>query len=105
MLPPFAEPGRKTNRALLELGRPGGLLDANDDLAAGPVLLITDPSLSLNNPNNSQDTAGVTFVGQFMDHDLTFDLTSRLGRPAKPRNSPNGRTPAFDLDSVYGGGP
>jgi hypothetical protein len=105
MLPPFAEPGRRINRAMLELGRPGGLLDANDDLAAGPVLLITDPDLSLHNPNNTLDTAGVTFVGQFMDHDLTFDLTSRLGRPAKPRNSPNGRTPAFDLDSVYGGGP
>ena len=40
-----------------------------------------------------------------MDHDLTFDRTSRLGRPAKPRNSPNSRTPAFDLDSVYGSGP
>src|SRR5918995_1387831 len=90
---------------MLELGRPGGILDAKDDLAAGPVQLITDLDLSLNNLNNPQGTAGPTFVGQFLDHELTFDLTSRLGRPAKPRNSPNGRTPAFDLDSVYGGGP
>jgi hypothetical protein len=36
---------------------------------------------------------------------MTFDLTSRLGRPTVPENSPNVRTPAFDLDSVYGGGP
>lgn len=104
-LDPFAEPSSGLNDALLELGRPGGILDAKDDLVAGPVRLITDLGLSVNNPNNPAHTAGTTFMGQFMDHDLTFDLTSRLGRPAKPRNSPNARTPAFDLDSVYGGGP
>ena len=104
-LRPFAEPSRRLNAAMLELGRPGGILDAQDDLTAGPVRLITDRGLSVNNPNNPAHTAGTTFMGQFMDHDLTFDLTSRLGRPAKPRNSPNARTPAFDLDSVYGGGP
>jgi Animal haem peroxidase len=32
-------------------------------------------------------------------------LTSRLGQPADPERSPNVRTPAFDLDAVYGGGP
>ena len=104
-LRPFAEPSPRLNDALMELGRPGGLLDARDDLAAGPVRLITDLGLSVNNPNNPAQTAGTTFMGQFMDHDMTFDLTSRLGRPAKPRTSPNARTPAFDLDSVYGGGP
>ena len=104
-LRPFAEPSRKLNEVMLELGRPGGLLDAQDDLAAGPAQLIVDLELSRNNPNNPAHMAGATFIGQFMDHDLTFDRTSRLGRPAKPRNSPNSRTPAFDLDSVYGGGP
>lgn len=44
-------------------------------------------------------------MGQFMDHDMTFDLASPLGRPASPEQSPNGRTPSFDLDSVYGAGP
>lgn len=104
-LPPFAEPSRGLNDALLELGWPGGILDAKDDLAAGPVRLITDPSLGVSNPNNPAHTAGATFMGQFIDHDLTFDVTSRLGRPAKPQTSPNARTAAFDLDSVYGGGP
>lgn len=104
-LRPFAQPSRHLSEALLELGRPGGILDAQDDLAAGPVRLITDPALNIHNQNNPAHTAGTTFMGQFMDHDLTFDLASRLGRPTKPRNSINRRTPAFDLDSVYGGGP
>ena len=104
-LPPFAESSRKLEAALMELGKPGGILDAKDDLAKGPVLLITDLTLSENNPNNDTHTAGTTFMGQFMDHDMTFDLTSRLGIPTEPGNSPNFRKPALDLDSVYGGGP
>jgi hypothetical protein len=36
---------------------PGGLLDANDPLAAGPEQLIVDPALSANNPNNPSQTA------------------------------------------------
>ena len=81
------------------------MLDAKDNLAAGPVALIVDPALSENNPNNPVTTAGATFMGQFMDHDMTFDLSSRLGVPTEPADSPNSRTPALDLDSVYGGGP
>ena len=104
-LPPFAAPSAKLTAAMLELGAPGGPLDAKDDLAGGAAQLILDPTLSLNNPNNPTHTAGVTFFGQFIDHDLTFDLTSRLGRRTKPRTSPNARSPAFDLDSVYGAGP
>ena len=104
-LPPFAEPSRKLEAALMELGKPGGILDAKDDLAKGPVLLITDLTLSKNNPNNDTHTAGTTFMGQFMDHDMTFDLTSRLGTPTEPGDSPNFRKPGLELDSVYGGGP
>jgi hypothetical protein len=104
-LRPFAEPSPHLDAALLELGQPGGILDAQDDLAAGPVALIVDPALNVNNPNNDTHTAGTTFMGQFMDHDMTFDLTSRLAEPTDPQDSPNARTPALDLDSVYGGGP
>jgi hypothetical protein len=104
-LPPFAAPGAALDAALRELGRKGGLMDAKDNLAAGPVLLITDPANSETNRDNPNMTAGVTFFGQFLDHDLTFDLSSRLGVPTVPQNSPNQRTPALDLDAVYGGGP
>jgi len=104
-LPPFAPPNNAVRDALMELGGEGGILDANDDLTAGPQALITDPNLQLINRNNPTHTAGVTFFGQFLDHDMTFDLTSRLGFPTQPIRSHNARTPFFDLDSVYGGGP
>jgi heme peroxidase len=103
---PFAPADRHGLEAgLVELGSPGRILDAGDQLGRGPVALITDPSLSAHNPDNPTHTAGTTFMGQFMDHDMTFDLSSPLGRPASPTRSPNGRTPSFDLDSVYGAGP
>jgi hypothetical protein len=104
-LRPFAEPSAKLTEALLEIGKPGGILDAKDNLAAGAVELIVDAELSKGNPNNESHTAGTTFMGQFIDHDITFDLTSRLGIPTPPEQSPNSRDPALELDSVYGGGP
>ena len=93
------------NRALLEVGKLGGVLDAKDNLAAGPIALIADPALNVDNPNNTTHTAGTTFMGQFMDHDMTFDQTSALGEETEPEGSPNTRTPKLDLDSVYLGGP
>jgi hypothetical protein len=101
----FAEPSRKLSEALLELGKPRGILDAKDNLGAGPLALIVDPTLNVDNPNNDTHTAGTTFMGQFIDHDMTFDLTSRLGVPTPPEQSLNSRDPSLDLDSVYGGGP
>ena len=104
--PAFARLGSHgLEAALVEMGSPGGLLDARDALEAGPVRLITDPSLSAHNPDNPTHTAGTTFMGQFMDHDMTFDVASPLGKPVAPTAMPNGRTPSFDLDSVYGAGP
>ena len=113
-LPPFADANDTVRAALLEVGQQGGILDADDDLAAGPKSLIVDPTVNGNptttdpygtNPDNPTMTAGSTFVGQFTDHDITFDQTSQLGVPQNPLTSPNTRTPALDLDSVFGGGP
>ena len=79
-------------------------MDAGDDLT-NPLALIVDPVLSSANPNNPTMTAGFTFVGQFLDHDMTFDPTSSLARRQDPESIRNFRIPALDLDSVYGGGP
>ncbi len=91
--------------ALIELSRPGGLLDANDPIEVGPIRLITEPELSPNNRDNATHPAGTTFFGQFLDHDITRDAGSNLGRATPLGRSTNLRTPRFDLDSVYGGGP
>src|ERR1700733_3470052 len=113
-LPPFAEPSDTVRAALREVGMPGGIMDAGDQLSAGPKALIVDPTVNGNptatntygtNPDNPTMTAGSTFVGQFTDHDITFDQTSQLGVPQSPLMSPNTRTPGLDLDSVFGGGP
>jgi Animal haem peroxidase len=107
--PFFNENSSRLRAALQDIGKVGGILDARDQLGDGgeaaAVALIADPNLSLNNPNNPGMTAGSTFIGQFIDHDLTFDLTSRLAVVTEPTASPNERDPRFDLDSVYGGGP
>jgi len=81
------------------------MMDANDPLEVGPIRLITEPELSPNNRDNPANTAGVTFLGQFLDHDITRDAGSRLGRATSARGSINLRSARFDLDSVYGGGP
>jgi Animal haem peroxidase len=103
-LPPFASDTPLVRAALTELGRPGGPMDAGDNLS-DPVALITQTGLSANNPDNSRLTAGMTFLGQFLDHDMTFDPTSSLARVDDPESIRNFRIPALDLDSVYGGGP
>jgi hypothetical protein len=104
-LPPFAPPTDAVREALMEVGKAGGIMDAKDDLAAGPVALIADPALNLVNRNSTSHTAGITFFGQFLDHDVTFDSRSRLGFPTQPIKSANTRTPFLDLDSVYASGP
>lgn len=55
--------------------------------------------------NNKSLPAGYTYLGQFIDHDLTFDPTSQLQRDNDPEGLQNFRTPRFDLDSIYGRGP
>jgi hypothetical protein len=103
-LPPFAADTPRLRDALSELGAKGGPMDAGDDLS-DPITLITDPAMSAANPNNPRMTAGFTFLGQFVDHDMTFDPTSSLARRQDPEAIRNFRIPALDLDNVYGGGP
>ena len=46
-----------------------------------------------------------TYLGQFIDHDITFDPASSLQKANDPDALVDFRTPAFDLDNVYGRGP
>jgi hypothetical protein len=98
-LPAFASDSPEVRANLLELGKREGIMDAEDPPPpANP--LTPNP----NNPDNPNLTAGITFLGQFLDHDITFDPTSSLQSQVDPATIPNFRTPAFDLDSVYGSG-
>lgn len=74
--------------ALVAIGAPGGPMDA------GP-----------NPPKAKTVPVGHVFFGQFIDHDVTLDLTSSIGAVNAPSSISNARTPTLDLDCVYGAGP
>lgn len=48
---------------------------------------------------------GQVIFGQFVDHDITLDVTSSLSRNQRAVDTPNVRTPSLDLDCIYGDGP
>ncbi|TPQ19545.1 heme peroxidase [Streptomyces sporangiiformans] len=57
-------------------------------------------------PPGTPVPAGFTYLGQFVDHDLTLDRTQvGLGEPVPVEELLQGRSPALDLDSLYGLGP
>lgn len=55
--------------------------------------------------DNPAIPAAYTYLGQFIDHDITFDPNSALEQEDDPDAMHNFRTPRYDLDSVYGSGP
>jgi hypothetical protein len=55
--------------------------------------------------DNPDIPSGYTYLGQFVDHDMTFDPVSSLDRVNDPDALTSFRTPRFDLDSIYGRGP
>ncbi|MEZ5401706.1 MAG: heme peroxidase family protein [Bryobacteraceae bacterium] len=50
-------------------------------------------------------SAAAVFFGQFIDHDITLDITSSLTRVNTPGSVANARTPTLDLDCIFGDGP
>jgi hypothetical protein len=71
--------------------------DAMDALAA--VMVSATPD------ENPTIPAGFTYLGQFIDHDITLDTTGLSEQIADPTAVSNFRTPRLDLDSIYGRGP
>lgn len=82
-----------------------------DDLLGELARAMTDPRGPAKDPSdgdrwdNHDITAGYTFLGQFIDHDLTRDTTPLTQQAADPHGLRNSDTPQFDLSSVYGRGP
>jgi hypothetical protein len=74
-------------------------------------ILGTAMTNSFDTPKDGKDAeeSGIpalyTYFGQFIDHDLTFDPASSLQKQNDPDALSDFRTPAFDLDNVYGRGP
>ncbi len=81
-----------------------------------PMLSVPDEMLEVlanamvdvdGNPadDNATIPAGFTYLGQFIDHDVTFDTTTMPEVQIDPQSIFNFRTPKLEMDSVYGTGP
>ena len=85
----------------------GGTIEAAvlEKVATAMTVAPADPLLQ---PESADPPvpAGFTYLGQFVDHDLTLDNTAAaLGEHVTVNELLQGRSPALDLDSVYGRGP
>src|SRR5580704_9323535 len=75
------------------------------------IVLATAMSSEFDDPKDGPDAeeSGIpalyTYFGQFIDHDITFDPMSSLIKDNDPDALTDFRTPALDLDNVYGRGP
>lgn len=86
--------------------------DPNDDTLAQMFIELDakmindfDPPKDGADDEESGIPALYTYLGQFVDHDITFDPASSLQQGNDPDALVDFRTPAFDLDNLYGRGP
>src|SRR3954464_6111372 len=72
----------------------------------GPLRTKLAEQMAAGGGAESKIPAGFPSLGQFLDHDLTFDRTTvMLGTKITPAQLLQGRSPSLDLDSLYGAGP
>ncbi len=69
------------------------------------VLAQTMEEANTPDNDNPEIPIGITFLGQFVDHDLTLDATTLFGQQQDPKAVTDFRTPNLDLDNLYGAGP
>ena len=79
-------------------------LVASDDALFQLASAMKDPNPA-DGSDNPKLPAGYTYLGQFIDHDITLDLTPLDVQKNDPLATQNFRSPALDLDSLYGPGP
>ena len=80
--------------------------DANGDMLPSILTGLEALADSMNAPSgDSTIRGGMTYLGQFTDHDITFDPISSLARLNDPSTIRNFRTPGLNLDNLYGSGP
>jgi hypothetical protein len=91
---------------------PAAEFGASDDETLANLKLLGKAMVSTKDlPKDGPDAeeSGIpslyTYLGQFVDHDLTFDPASSLQQQNDPDGLVDYRTPKFDLDNVYGRGP
>jgi hypothetical protein len=103
---------RSVTRSSTDQGRFGRMFrslepfNASDDLLARLAASTAPTPAGDASPagDNPDIPAGYTYLGQFIDHDITFDPVSALERRNDPDALTNARTPRFDLDCLFGGG-
>ncbi len=99
--PPSEEPEHIFCRIL-----PKGSPPDHDDLVELGMAMEVERAAGLDAEGNSNIPAGYTYLGQFIDHDITLDATKiESTDPFDPKATENMRTPSLDLDSVYGPAP
>ena len=76
---------------------------SEDDLAA-LADAMKDAAPQTTAGDNPNVPAGFTYLGQFVDHDISLDLTPLSEKIEDPTMLQNFRTPGLDLDCLYGAG-
>ena len=83
--------------------------DSALQILASEMIAVREPNFTpeteKDDEENSGISAGYTYLGQFIDHDITFDPASSLQKENDPNALVDFRTPRFDLDNLYGRGP
>ena len=80
-------------------------LDVPDTNLVALAAAMIDANPEDSGGDNPNVPAGFTYLGQFIDHDITLDTTPVDQQKADPLAIRNFRSPKLDLDSVYGQGP
>ena len=71
----------------------------------GHLVITATPENELDDEENFGMSAGYSYLGQFIDHDLTLNPIEHFGPLTSGMPTSNLRTASFDLDCVYGRGP